>query len=580
MDAEAASGHFWLIGIACALAGSLAAGLAVWMWAGLKHARVQASHQRSEFRHRESELRLAEAQRIAQIGSWHRDLLTGAMRPWFARALAGEAVTFELSDTYAGIHRRSIQVQLVPDRGRDGMICGMFAMITDVSERARQDGAAAHARRLEAMGRLAGGIAHDFNNNLSVIIGNLDLAQRAAPSSGEPDDAWRLVGEAARVADRCADLTGRLLTFSRRQSLVAGDVDANALIDNLEPILMRTLGGHIAVHVTGAPALWSCLADRGELENALLNLVINARDAMPDGGTLTIKTANVEVGAAGSDNLPDGLEPGDYVLIAVGDTGTGIEDEHLGSVFEPYFTTKSPDAGTGLGLAMVYGFARQSGGIASIDTMAGHGTTVNLYLPRSSSAAPAPAVSSPVAEDRPEATPEMRDESGLETNGEERTVLPLRGEGELILVVDGDAGMRQVLTQQLAALGYRVVEAADGERALGVLARGEAVDLVLAEHVMPGSMGGLALRQAINARYPEMPVVLMSGLGAEPEPAADKGEEGIVLAKPCSRRVLSEALRRALDGTAKPPVAPNGPDEAAPRTGIAAHLRLVSDRTR
>ena len=371
------------------------------------------------------------------------------------------------------------------------------------------------AQKMEAVGQLTGGIAHDFNNLLTVIAGNLDLARRAL--DGDASEAgWRarrLLDNAGKGADRAAALTRRLLAFARRQPLDAQPTDPTALIADLRDLLERAAGGSIVIDVAADPVGWPVCVDRNQLESALLNLVVNARDAMPGGGRIDIVTTHRSVGV---DEAPiHDVEPGDYVAIAVRDHGAGLDADTAARVFEPFFTTKAAGEGTGLGLAMVYGFVRQSGGFATFDSVIGEGTTVTLLLPRHDGGVPAPAPA-----DRGSGAP-----GGCET----------------VLLVEDDADVLSYAAEQLRSLGYTVVEADCGEVALGLVAGLPPGSLLLTDVVMPG-MGGLALASAALDRVHDLRILFTTGF------AQGVGLGDAVLPKPFDGRDLAAKVRAALDG--------------------------------
>jgi CheY-like chemotaxis protein len=336
---------------------------------------------------------------------------------------------------------------------------------------------------MHALGQIAGGIAHDFNNVLQAVSGGAALIER------RPDDVERVLRNARMVLDaarRGAAITSRLLAFSRRGDLRAENVDVAALLADMAEVLTHTLGGLVVCKVDVPAGIPPLLADRGQLETVLVNLATNARDAMPLGGTLTLAAGSDAV-AAGSPH-PAGLAPGHYVRITVGDTGSGMDHAVLARVTEPFFTTKEPGKGTGLGLAMAKGFAEQSGGSLSIDSVVGRGTRVSLWLPRAAevatSASEATGATAPAA-DKPH-----------------------------VLLVDDDAIVREVLALSLEDAGHVVLLADSGATALGRLAAGERVDIIVSDLTMPG-MDGLALIRAAQERRPGLPAVLLTGYAGD-----------------------------------------------------------------
>lgn len=372
------------------------------------------------------------------------------------------------------------------------------------------------AQRMEAVGQLTAGLAHDFNNLLAVIRGNADML---ADTVGRDDV---LILALIKATDRGAALTQRLLAFARRQVLQPTSLDANRLISDLIPLIRRTLESHIDIELSGDDDLWNCEADPAQLENALLNLVLNARDAMPRGGHLTLETRNIRLDEDYAGHELE-LEPGDYVQIAVADSGSGMSEEVRSRVFEPFFTTKPRGEGSGLGLSMVYGFAKQSGGHIGIYSEPDKGTTVKLYLPMS----PGPAQASG---ERPE------------------TAAPV-GTGESVLLVEDDPDVRAMTAAMLTRLGYRVWEAEDAGSALALTARSGRPDLLLTDVVLKGDMDGKELSEQVRRQWPDLPVLFMSGYtenGAVMRGRMD-GEAGF-LQKPFARDSLATAIRQALEG--------------------------------
>ena len=376
------------------------------------------------------------------------------------------------------------------------------------------------SQKMEAVGQLTGGIAHDFNNLLQGISGSLEVVRRRL-AQDRPEDATRHVASALGATQRAAALTHRLLAFSRRQPLDPKPVRANPLVGSMEDLLRRTLGEHIALELVLAGGLWTTLCDPNQLENALLNLAINARDAMPDGGTLRIETCNTRLPADAHGAVREG------VCIAVVDTGSGMAPDVRDRAFEPFFTTKPLGQGTGLGLSMVYGFALQSEGACRIESAPGRGTRVELLLPRHAAADAAEAEPLPAA--------------------------PTPGpEGASVLLVEDDAIVRELLADMLGELGCRVATAADGPAGLAALERGERVDLLLTDIGLPG-LSGRQLADAARRLRPELRVLLMTGY-AESAALAD----GILapgmsmITKPFTLDALVARVREALAGPAAP----------------------------
>jgi CheY-like chemotaxis protein len=355
-------------------------------------------------------------------------------------------------------------------------------------------------------------LAHDFNNLLTIMVGNLDLLQVEV---GGNRAAEQKVATILQAAERGADLTHQLLAFSRRQHLSPRRVEVNELISNTTRLLARTLGENITVDVRLADDLWPVTADPGQLEAALVNIAINARDAMPDGGVLTVISEKAHLG---DDDANPEVTAGDYVRIELRDTGTGMPADVLAHIFEPFFTTKAPGKGTGLGLSMVYGFIRQSGGHLSADSKVGEGTVFNLYLPRAmelDTRSPAP---------------------------EGRIPVPA-AKGKVILAVDDNPAVRATVLLQLQALGYSVHEADNAQTALALLDDIGQVDLLFTDIVMPGPMNGRELAVKARAKRPDLRVLYTSGF-----PGAFVGEDDrdALLNKPYRKRDLANAIHRAL----------------------------------
>jgi PAS domain S-box-containing protein len=384
-------------------------------------------------------------------------------------------------------------------------------------ESRRQQEALRRSQRMDALGQLTGGFAHDFNNLLTVIIGNLELAEEK-PEGVATGDLIRRANEAAQMAVR---LTGRLLSFSRQRKLEPAVINVNEQILNMMELLGRSLGETITLTTALANDLWNVHVDPSEIENAVLNLAINARDALPRGGRLNIETSNVRFTP---EDAPKqyGLAPGEYVRVTVSDTGLGMTPEIAARAFEPFFTTKPAGRGTGLGLASIYGFAKQSGGNATLYSEVGRGTTVNLYLPRHGA-------------------------------GERRTVSeapPAVGDatGETILVVEDNTELRALTLDRLQRLGYHIIEADCGPTALAKLEVGEKIDLIFSDVVMPGGLTGYELAARVRDHYPSIKILLTSGYDAKL--AADQDTTGSdlkVLRKPYRQADLAHAIREALE---------------------------------
>lgn len=409
------------------------------------------------------------------------------------------------------------------------------ALQDQIAERERAEDALRLNQRLEAVGQLTSGVAHDFNNLLTVIAGNIELLERAVsdPRSKRRLDMMR--GAAARGAN----LTAQLLAFSRRQRLIPTPVGLNQTVVSMRDLLQSSIGGAIQIETTLQDGLWPALVDATQIELVILNLAINARDAMAVGGRLTIETANVTI--TGKPTRPEQPGPGEYVMISVSDTGTGMTPEVLARVFEPFFTTKETGKGSGLGLAQVFGFVKQSGGGIRIDTVLGDGTSIKVYLPR---------VEEGDASTRPTVGPV------------DCTRIHPTGSTPTLLIVDDDSGVRELTATRLTEAGYTVREAASGLQALATLETDPCVDLVVLDFAMPG-MNGAEVATEIRKRWPAMPVLFVTGF-ADTAALAQAGADGAdaIVLKPFRDGELERKVAAAL----------------AVRTPPG--LRLVSDRMR
>jgi len=417
-------------------------------------------------------------------------------------------------------------VDFAPLYSPDRSVVGALAFVRDITERYRMEEQLRQSQKMEAVGQLTGGIAHDFNNLLTIVLGNLDrLTARLNARNGGPIDAeaQQLAGAACRAAERGALLTRRLLAFSRRQPLEPVPLDPNKLVAGMSEMLRRTLGEGIAVETILAGGVWRMLADPNQLENAILNLAVNARDAMPRGGKLTIETANAFLDDEYARQHED-VAAGQHVMIAVSDTGAGMTKEVADKAFEPFFTTKEVGQGTGLGLSQVYGFVRQSGGHVKIYTEPGEGTTVKIYLPR--------LISEETVRETPAAI--------------EPPAPPARG--ELILVVEDDADVRAFSTEALAEFGYRVISAPDGETALRLVQTEPEISLVFTDIGLPGGFNGRQVADAALRMRPSLKVLFTTGYARNAIVHQGRLDPGVeLLAKPFSRAVLGSKIRQMLN---------------------------------
>jgi PAS domain S-box-containing protein len=424
-------------------------------------------------------------------------------------------------------------VVIDPIRNERGELIGFAKVTRDITERMQTQRVLQETReqlaasqKMEAIGQLSGGIAHDFNNLLMIVIGNLETAQRNAKSPRSPNpNLDRALGNAMRGAQRAAALTSRLLAFSRRQALDPKPLDPNRFLSSSAEFLQRALGETVEVEVVGTAGSWQIEADPNHLEIALLNLVINSRDAMPDGGKVTIEVTNIFADEEYCRRNPE-LSPGQYVLICVSDTGCGMPPDVLDRAFEPFFTTKELGHGTGLGLSQVYGFVKQSGGHVKIYSEDGQGTTVRIYLPRFTRQAD---LDEPPAYDMP---------------GRSET-------DEVILVVEDDEDLRSYLTEALRSLGYCVLASAHAQGALAILSRNVArIDLMLTDVVMPGMNGRELGRRAQEIR-PGLHVLYMSGYSRNAVVHQGRLDGGIeLLQKPITQTHLASRVRDVLDRAA------------------------------
>jgi two-component system, cell cycle sensor histidine kinase and response regulator CckA len=407
-------------------------------------------------------------------------------------------------------------------RGEDGAIEKLVIVNRDITSRRRLEEQFRQAQKMEAVGRLSGGIAHDFNNLLGVIIGYTELLTEQLTQT---DPMRESVDEILKAGQRAATLTRQLLAFSRQQVLEPKALDLNAVVSDTEKMLHRLVGEDIEFVTRLHDALGTVKADPGQIEQVLMNLVVNARDAMPDGGQLTIETSNVEIDHHFVQGYSFPFKPGPYVLLAVGDTGVGMDAEIQAHIFEPFFTTKNKDAGTGLGLATVYGIVKQSGGYIEVHSELGHGSTFKIYLPRISESA----------------------QRSLQT---ENSLVSQQG-NETLLVVEDETALRTLTLNVLRSLGYSVLGAKSGAEAMEIAAASPSIHLLLTDVVMPG-MNGKTLAQHLVRQNPDLKVIFMSGYTGQG--VGNKGNSfcnGLFLPKPFTREVLARKVRMALDSRAQ-----------------------------
>jgi PAS domain S-box-containing protein len=408
-----------------------------------------------------------------------------------------------------------------PIRTDDGRLIGFAKVTRDLTEKRAIEEQLRQSQKMEAVGQLTGGLAHDFNNLLTGISGSLEMMQvRMAQGRTAEFDRYFMAAQGA--VKRAAALTHRLLAFSRRQTLDPRPTNINRLLSGLDELLRRTVGPSIEVEVVGSSGLWPTLVDPNQLENAVLNLCINARDAMPDGGKLTIETANrwLDERSARQQDLP----VGQYVSVSVTDTGTGMTPEVIAKAFDPFFTTKPLGEGTGLGLSMIYGFARQSGGQVRIYSEVGQGTTMCIYLPRHT-------------------------EDDLADEEEERSAtLNAAGEGEVVLVIDDEPTIRMLVAEVLAESGYAVIEAPDGPAGLKVLESNARIDLLITDVGLPGGMNGRQVADAARVSRPNLKVLFITGYAENAVIGRGRLEDGMfVLTKPFHMEILADRIREIIE---------------------------------
>jgi len=405
-----------------------------------------------------------------------------------------------------------------------GALIGFAKVTRDLTERREMEEQLRHALKMEAIGQLTGGVAHDFNNLLTAVMANIDFisAEAEKPSQIYEDRVKRHAEAAMRAANRGAMLTHQLLAFARKQTLAPKPTSLNDLVTGMSDMLRRTLGGTVRVELGLANGLWATLVDPNQIESALLNLAINARDAMPDGGVLFIETANRRMGFM---NHRQGLEPGDYVVVAVTDTGSGMTEEIRAKAFDPFFTTKDVGKGSGLGLSQVYGIARQSGGIAEIESVVGRGTTVRIYLPRARQAADSSRSPGKVSATHPDLS------------------------GVCVLVVDDDDSVRDVVVEALGEAGCAVNAVSSGRAALEAL-RADRFDLAVIDFAMPG-LNGADTAVLVRAQRPDLPILFITGRADLP--VLQSVGNSAVLQKPFVASDLFAKLRSVLQRSASMP---------------------------
>jgi PAS domain S-box-containing protein len=432
-----------------------------------------------------------------------------------------KAVTYELTRTFGSRSQMTVNIIVAPvEASEDGslvLVCGR-----DLTVQRQAEDALRQSQKMEAIGQLTGGIAHDFNNLLAAIMGALELMQNKI-AQGPPTELDRYVTAAQGASNRAAALTHRLLAFARRQTLSPTLTDVNRLVKGIEELVRRTLGPSVALNVAATEGLWITQVDQNQLENALLNLCINSRDAMPDGGRVTVETANFEVDERMAHE--GDLLAGQYVALSVTDTGTGMTREVISRAFEPFFTTKPLGLGTGLGLSMIYGFAKQSGGHVRIYSEVGRGATVCLYLPR------------------------------LTANGEFADIpvallaTPRATPGETVLIVDDEETLRMLVVEVLEELGYSSLEAGDGPSGLELLRSDTRIDLLVSDVGLPGGMNGRQLADAARVLRPGLKVLFITGYAANAVVNPEHLEPGMqIMTKPFPMEALGTKIRDMIAG--------------------------------
>ncbi len=434
--------------------------------------------------------------------------LYGEFMPDIETLLAGQTVTFEFTFRHSEQAAREVRISHVPDTDVEGKVRGFFTLITNLTEAKETERALRHAQKMEAVGQLTGGLAHDFNNLLMIVMGSLELIQDELPETLKPNP---FLESALSASQRGADLTRKLMAFSRKNPLQSETVNINSTLKKLLSLLNRTLTASVLIRMELEPELATVYVNEGDLENAILNLSLNARDAMQGAGTLTITTQNVEV------------DDQHYALLSVQDDGGGIAESIRDRVFEPFYTTKSVDKGSGLGLSMVYGFVKRSNGMIDLESEEGTGTTFNIHLPRFTAGA------------RP-------------TSDQQRECAPLPRGSETILVVDDEIQLLQTVTRMLGELGYQTITAESGTAALEKLRTHPGIQLVLTDVVLGGDMDGYDLAFRACEELPGVKILLSSGHSKLDLASLDKAlPEYRHLPKPYKMAELAKSIRSVLE---------------------------------
>ena len=414
---------------------------------------------------------------------------------------------------------RSVERQILPDFAADGTLRGYYTLASDLTDQVAAEETIQHLQKMDAVGQLTSGVAHDFNNLLGIIVANLDMME---PTVRDRPATHKWLTAAISAVERGASLTRQLLAFARKQSLQPEQVDAGQLLSDITELLKRTLGEPVCVSIITQPDLWHCFADKGQVENAIINLALNARDAMPQGGDLKIEATNVVLSDAEARAEKDKVSSGRYVCLSIKDTGTGMPPEVLERVLEPFFTTKEVGKGSGLGLSMVYGLVKQLGGFLRLTSAPGHGTTVRLFLPAAQTA------------------------ETLQSRPAPRSIAA-RGEGQAVLVVEDNPAMLTVTVAMLEKLGYTALDATNAAEAMDQLRRRPEIAVLLTDVLLPGGINGFELARDAKKLRPDLKVVYASGFsGAGQVEAGSVGEKIERLNKPFRLVDLAACLGRVV----------------------------------
>ncbi len=485
------------------------AGLGYWIWDAITDRCLFCSEECAELHGLSANDYMARAATLEDDFTLVHEDDREAVQTAFHALRCGEAIELEYRITTPAGDTRHVRELARPILDETGRVVREHGTIFDITELRRSEAGLRQAQKMEALGQLTGGVAHDFNNLLAIIQGNVELlARRIGADSG----ATALIDPVLRAAQRGASITSRLLAFAGRQPLQGTSLHVGRVISELSDVLGASLGERIALRTRIDDDLWPCEADRGQLEQALLNLANNARDAMPSGGRLTISAHNEARG-----------EHGDYVTVSFADTGTGMSEDVLARIFDPFFTTKAPDKGTGLGLSMVYGYLTQSGGHIEVESVPGEGTTFHLHLPRA--------------------------EAGPQNEAAEADRAAGEAAGEVILVVEDEPDLRRLIVVSLTTLGYEVLEAGTGAAALEQIAtHADGINLLLTDVALPGGIGGKAVAKALSQTAPDVPVIYMSGYAEGAIVQDGQIDPGVrLIAKPFLLGDLTREVRRVLD---------------------------------